>query len=135
MSAYGREVAFETLKGRTITAIEGLEKGSARVVFTCADGAQFEMEHDQSCCECVDLEDIVGDVADLIGAEVVDASERSCSKGDADAEPSPETDYESDSWTWTFYVIQTTRGAVTLRWFGSSNGYYGEDVSFRPVNP
>lgn len=116
---------FEELKGREIVAVSGLEVGSERVIFTCADGTRWDMYHAQDCCESVDVQDIVGDPADLI-ALVLDAREES---GDTDPEGYQGSEYR-ESFTWTFYVIQTSRGAVTIRWLGESNGYYGETPYF-----
>lgn len=69
------------------------------------------------------LIDVCGDVYGLIGKEVLDAYET------CDGNDGPLGDYD-DSYTWTFYTIVNFDVAVTLRWYGSSNGYYSESVSF-----
>lgn len=95
----------------------GLVEGSEEVIFKVKDGVEFRMYHQQDCCENVSVEDVCGDVGDLIGAEVLHFEER--------------TDEAETDWghtTWTFYDIQTTKGCVNIRWCGESNGYYSESV-------
>lgn len=117
---------IESLIGRHLVSVDGLEPGSERAEFVCSDGARGVMQHIQDCCESVDILDVVGDVADLIDATVIDAreetSDASCAK--------IEGRYLDDSATWTFYIIQTNKGAVTIRWIGTSNGYYCESADF-----
>lgn len=93
--------------------------------FITDEGDKLVMLHFQDCCESVWLEDINGDLQDLVGAPIMLAEEVvSDSTYDQDS-------YESS--TWTFYKFQTSKGHVTLRWCGSSNGYYSESVDLIKV--
>jgi hypothetical protein len=107
--------------GATITKIEG-EKGSGQMAFYANDGRLFRFYHAQDCCESVGIEDVCGDLADLIGSPLVEAEEVS-----SDGTPAPK---DADSYSWTFYRFGTAKGSVTVRWLGESNGYYSESVDF-----
>jgi len=120
-----KEAKFSDLIGKTIAYTKGLEVGSDSVLFMMTDGSRFEMEHSQSCCESVRLEDIAGDVRDLIGFEILEAEEVT-----SDENPEGVTPEYQDSFTWTFYKLATFKGRVTIRWYGHSNGYYSERVDF-----
>lgn len=107
---------FEMLIGKTITKIDNL---GDELIFHTSDDCRYRMYHWQDCCESVYIEDIIGDLDDLIGNPITMAEE--VSEDDPNA---------YDSGTWTFYKLATVRGYVTIRWYGSSNGYYSESVSF-----
>jgi hypothetical protein len=126
---YRNDHDISVLNGRRILDVAGLEKGSDEVYFTCADGSKWRMAHCQDCCESVSVEDIVGDVADLICADVVEARQ----EVGGDDPAGYQTSGSRESYTWTFYIIQTNKGAVTIRWLGESNGYYSEDVDFECI--
>ncbi len=118
-------MTFSDLVGKTLTEVRGAEKGSERITLVCDDGSMYAMFHEQDCCENVVVEDVCGDVDDLIGRPIVKAEESTSNDrigGESD-----------DSWTWTFYHLATAHGYVTIRWLGESNGYYGEEVEFRKV--
>ena len=121
-----KDAKFSDLLGATLAAIEGMQADSKFVTFKTTDGREFVMLHDQSCCESVSIESVVGDVADLIGVPVLVAEESS-------SYTTPEGvthEYEPESQTWTFYKLATIKGYVDIRWFGRSNGYYSERVDF-----
>lgn len=130
--SYDNDHNISALNGRHIVSAEGLESGSDCVSFVCADGSRWQMVHISDCCESVSVEDVVGDIADLQDATVIDAR---CETSDTDPDdrtPDKDDRYR-DSFTWTFYIIQTNKGAVTIRWLGESNGHYGEGVDFECV--
>ena len=126
-------INFNTLIGKTIVSIE---KDNNVILFTALDNEQYIMFHNQDCCECVEIEEIIGDLNDLIGTPILSASEDSnrdnpkpCRYQEKDYDDKADITYD-DSHTWTFYNIATIKGYVTLRWYGRSNGYYSESVSF-----
>jgi hypothetical protein len=96
----------------------GGEQHSEDMCMYFADGTVLRMYHRSDCCESVAIEEIIGDMDDLLGAVLLEAEEVS--------EAGDKSDLESS--TWTFYKFGTHKGRVTLRWLGSSNGYYSESV-------
>lgn len=110
--------SFSDLFGRTIV---GIEQDDAEIKFHMENGDTYLMHHMQDCCEGVSIEDIAGDLNDLLNSPVLAASE------DSNSDNPPE---HADSFTWTFYNIATIKGHVTIRWLGQSNGYYSERVDF-----
>ena len=115
---------ISVLVGKTIKNV--INNNNDELLFETNDGYTYKMYHDQDCCESVTLEDVCGDFQDLIGTPILLAEEVS---GES-AQPDGWSGDGEESYTWTFYKIDAAKGGVTLRWFGSSNGYYSERVSF-----
>ena len=111
-------IEISALLGQTLKSIKG-NVGDREVFFETINGDRYEMYHQQDCCEDVYLEDINGELSDLVGSPLTQAEENSEDAADGNFL----------SATWTFYKLATINGYVTLRWFGESNGYYSESVS------
>lgn len=115
---------FEDLKGMTFVSVERINEYDEDILqFISNEGRIFQQYHQQDCCESVGIEEIHGDLKDLVGSPIILANEVSSSG---------EGTY-ADSQTWTFYNLATIKGHVTVRWLGESNGYYSESVDFREV--
>ena len=109
--------------GKTMRrAWRGEYSGNDALYFEQEDGEVFVLTHLQDCCEWVYIESVDGDLEDLVGAPLLMAEE---------AIDTNESNYGSDaSMTYTFYKLATTKGYVTIRFYGSSNGYYSERVDW-----
>ena len=81
-------------------------------------GVVFKFFHFQECCENVWIEDIVGDLDDLKGEPLTEAEV-----------VTEECDVGASHQTWSFFKFGTSKGCVTVRWCGESNGFYSECVS------
>lgn len=116
--------------GKTMVSVTG-GVGSGEMIFTADDGSVFRFYHSQDCCESVDIEDVCGDLNDLVGSPITQAEDVSS------VTPDPVVDraYPAESETWTFYKFATVKGSVTVRWYGSSNGYHSEDVDLEVTLP
>ena len=113
------------LLGLTFKSVE--QTGDDGVKFITTDDVVYLMEHRQDCCESVYLEDITGDLKDLVGSPIL-VAEESCNYGDPKSETYGDHTYQDESSTWTFYKLATNKGWVDFRWYGSSNGYYSESA-------
>ena len=118
---------IESILGKTLSRVS-VDRDNNQILFETVDGKTFKMYHDQDCCEHVYIEDITGDVQDLISSPILEAEEVT-----NEDNPLIEDDYIPESFTWTFYKIRTIKGGVTIRWYGTSNGYYSERVDFEEV--
>ena len=109
-------MGFEILTGKIITDVDVRDD---EIIFVISTGEKFKMYHEQECYEDVYISDIVGDWGDILHHTIKSAQESTGNILDA-----------CESGTWTFYRIFTSRGDISIRWNGESNGYYSESVDF-----
>ena len=142
------DVEFSELKGKTLLRIENNDNDE--LIFHCKTGEKYKLYHSQECCENVTIDDINGDLDDLIGTPILLAEEVNNEDFSKNFEESfkleegkedyiwnyknEKGDYKPESCTWTFYKLATKKGYVDIRWFGESNGYYSESVDFKKAD-
>lgn len=121
-------IEIKDLIGKTFKEINVVKAYNLKheILFVCNDNTTYRMYHIQDCCENVEIEDICGDLNDLLNSPILLAEEIIHENENPDNVSIPE--YQ-DSFTWTFYKLATINGYVTIRWYGESNGYYSETVS------
>lgn len=117
---------IEILKGKILRKI--IRNGDEELIFEVSDDESYRMLHDQDCCESVIIEDICGELDWLIGEPILKAEERTSDE----APDIRDREYDSSE-TWTFYELATIKGNVTIRWYGTSNGYYSMSVDFNRI--
>jgi hypothetical protein len=114
--------SFEELQGQILCKVVNL--GGDELRFHLTEQHYVRMYHSQDCCESVYIEDIVGDLDDLVGTPLLLVEKVSSYEGESRSE---------ESETWTYYRFRTIKGNVDIRWYGSSNGYYSESVDIEIV--
>ena len=111
------------LLGKTLASIV-VSEDKEKLLLTTLDHERYVFLHEPDCCESVYLDDIAGDLDDVIGSPIVQSEVVS----EENTNPKPEGAGDDETWTWTFTKLATRKGSVTLRWVGISNGYYSENV-------
>src|ERR1700679_2784248 len=101
------EVNISDLLGKTLVWVEVVNVVNDEIHFKCSDGSIYNMFHSQQCCENVEIEDIDGDLQDLIGSPITIAEEVTSDKITS-----------NDDEEWTFYKIGTIKDTLTIRWYG-----------------
>jgi hypothetical protein len=105
------------------------QASSDHLSLECEDGSIYEMLYYAECCASCELIDGLEDLQALIGHKIEVAEE--VESREMPADKAADSEYSNpDSFTWTFYTIRTNQGTAVLRWYGSSNGYYSESVTF-----
>ncbi len=117
-------VNFFELKGKTITSIDGINSDDSDTIITTSDGSIYTLTHLQDCCENVRVYGSVGNIDNVLNAEVIAAEDTN----PMDNPNAPDYKYY-ESATWTQFRIVTNKGAFEIWWLGESNGYYSESVS------
>lgn len=107
---------MEGVINRVFKKIE-VSENKREIVFTRDDDATFKMYNIQDGYEDVYIEEIIGDLNDLIGYKILQYEEVI-------------KEYDTENMVqWTFYKFATIKGYVTLRWYGFA-GYYSVNVTF-----
>ena len=117
--------------GCTFDSYETHPSGSDITLLLLKGPQTFRFVHHWDCCEDVRLEDVAGELDDLIGSPILGAEVES----NHDNPIKDEFGYYPGSHTWTFYKLRTAKGYVTLRFIGISNGYYSESVDIEMMEP
>ena len=63
-----QNVKFESLKGKTLVDVK---VNIDTIEFETDKGEKYEMFHDQNCCESVSIEEIIGDMKDLLNVPIL----------------------------------------------------------------
>jgi len=120
-----KRTTTETMIGKEVCKI--IKTGCDLFLHT-TDGHLYALYHEEECCEQVYLADVCGDLEDLLFSPILSFEIVSNSED-------PPVSSNPESYTWTFVKISTNHGSVTLRWYGESNGYYGETVTLVELKP
>lgn len=125
------ETSLNVLLGSILSEvfINEVEHQKLGLVFKTVDNVFYKLEHVSECYESVTIEDINGDLSDLVGSPIL-VSEVVTKDATKEYMNSKE---EIFSATWSFYKFATIKGHVVVRFIGVSNGCYSELVNFYKI--
>lgn len=116
-----KPVSVKELIGKTITDVAIMDQlDEDRVKLCCSDGSKYIMGHTQQHSESVYLEEVEGNIFDILNSPVIDARED-----------------VSNDWVghsghiYTTYIIATNNGAVVFKWAGTEDEDCSGDVRIR----
>ena len=127
----GWGVPFESMIGKTFKNVERVDSGvgdSDAIIFTVSESEEYAMLYNRDCCARCSIEDVAGELIDLVNSPIFRAEVNGSEEPDLAA-----LNKYDESFTWTFYRIGTVKGTVVIRWYGSSNGYYSESADFERI--
>jgi hypothetical protein len=108
--------------------VKHIDCDDEQLIIEVEDGRRFSFCHEQDCCESVSVYSVDGNLKELQGKKLVRID---CDNVDPD-------DYvlgeHVDSYTFTNVRFITDEQTSLVRWFGESNGYYGEGISFSELS-
>lgn len=111
---------FEPLFNKTIVKIEGAEEESEEIFFIMSNGDVLRMYHEVTLWEDVRIEDIGGDINNIIGVPIKE-SIVIIEEGDLDY---------GCTYTRTWFQFLTDKGYVAIRWKSLSDGCCSESVDY-----
>lgn len=128
------EDLFKNLKGKIIRRI--ITKNDEEMYFEIGRDEWYYLHHNGDYSN-IWLAEIIGDLDDVVGSVIVEAElvkqQTDAGEGRPDNITEAERTRSEESGTWSFYKLRTGTGSVTLRWCGTSNGYYSEEVDYHSV--
>ena len=130
---------FSDLTGKTIVSITDTcaNKNNNTLInanlieFKCLDGSIYRLGHKSICCDDHYIENICGDLSDILNTPILLAEE-------VYSKDRPE-DNEYFFMQWCFYKLSTIKGSITIRWMETyqrpcDNNYcYSSEVHFSKV--
>jgi len=119
---------YDKFRGKIISDIAGLATDSDKIEIFFEDNYRMILEHDQDCCEQVYVDQVDNDVNRHIGAIFYELIEKIVTNKEC---PQWSVKEYNDSMTATFYDLITSKGRLSFRWKGESNGYYSESVNVK----
>ena len=132
-----KENAIQTLENKTIKSVK-IRRGAVNeieshidgdpedaILFETSAGGMYLLTYKPDCWEGVYIEDICGDIKDLAGEKILLAREVSGRIINEDNDSGID-----ERVGWTFYNIATMNNAITIRFKGEDNGYYGVNAEF-----